>query len=63
MPIPKSHYQISARRSDAAVELHIELLNLKGEWVEVFKSPDPEEVRRYLRTRTDPGAEIIWNTP
>jgi hypothetical protein len=42
------------------IELHVDLMNLKGEWVEVFHSTDAEDVRRYLRTRTDPEAEISW---
>jgi hypothetical protein len=53
-------YRVCARRQDGAVELHVDLLNVKGEWIEMFQSTDPEDVRRYLRTRTDPEAEIIW---
>ena len=55
-----SRYRVCARSLEGVVELHIDLRNLKGEWVEVFQSDDPNEVQRYLATRTDPGAEISW---
>jgi hypothetical protein len=55
-----NQYRVCARRQDGVVELHVDLLNVKGEWIEMFQSTDPEDVRRYLRTRTDPEAEIIW---
>jgi hypothetical protein len=55
-----SQYRVSARRYECMIELHVDLMNLKGEWVEVFHSTDAEDVRRYLRTRTDPEAEISW---
>ena len=58
-----ARYQVCARQRDGTTELHIDLWNLKGEWIEVFQSSDPEEIQRYLRTRTDPGVEITWNTP
>jgi hypothetical protein len=55
-----SHYRVCARYDEGTIELHVDLMNLKGEWVEVFHSTDAEDVKRYLRTRTDPEAEIIW---
>ena len=58
--IMSDQYRVCARRQDGVVELHVDLLNVKGEWIEMFQSTDPEDVRRYLRTRTDPEAEIIW---
>ena len=42
-------------------ELHVDLMNFKGHWIEVFHSSDAEDVERYLRTRTAPDAEIIWD--
>ena len=56
----KSQYRVCSRNHEGALELHVELMNLRGEWVEVFRSSDPEDVRRYLVTRTDPEAEIAW---
>lgn len=56
-----SHYRVCARSHEGRIELHVDLMNLKGEWVEVFQSSDAEDVKRYLRTRTDPEAEIIWD--
>jgi hypothetical protein len=56
-----SHYRVCARSHEGTIELHVDLMNLKGEWVEVFQSSDAEDVKRYLRTRTDPEAEIIWD--
>ena len=53
-------YRVCARRNQSVMELHVDLMNLRGEWIEVFHSIDAEEVRRYLRTRTDPEAEITW---
>jgi hypothetical protein len=53
-------YRVCARRNQSVMELYVDLMNLKGEWIEVFHSIDAEEVRRYLRTRTDPEAEITW---
>jgi hypothetical protein len=55
-----SQYRVSARRHEGMIELHVDLKNLKGQWIEVFHSTDAEDVRRYLRTRTDPEAEISW---
>jgi hypothetical protein len=55
-----SRYRVYARPNNGFIELHIDLMNLRGEWVEVFQSDEPEEVQRYLSTRTDPGAEISW---
>ena len=56
----RSQYRICARNHKGTIELHVELMNLKGEWVEVFHSTDTEDVRRYLKTRTDPEAEVTW---
>ena len=56
-----SQYRVGVRRRQGMIELHIDLMNLKGQWIEVFHSSDSEEVKRYLRTRTDPEAEIIWD--
>jgi hypothetical protein len=53
-------YRVCARRNQSVMELYVDLMNLKGEWIEVFHSIDAEDVRRYLRTRTDPEAEITW---
>ena len=55
-----TQYRVCARSNEGTVELHVDLMNLKGQWVEVFQSTDAEDVRRYLRTRTDPAAEISW---
>jgi hypothetical protein len=55
-----NRYRVCARNQHGMLELHVDLMNLKGEWVEVFQSTDAEDVRRYLRTRTDPEAEISW---
>ena len=55
-----TQYRVCARSNEGTVELHVDLMNLKGQWVEVFQSTDAEDVRRYLRTRTDPTAEISW---
>jgi hypothetical protein len=56
----KASYRVYARKREGVIELHVDLMNLRGEWVEVFHAIDPKEVKRYLRTRTDPGAEIKW---
>jgi hypothetical protein len=55
-----SQYRVCARNCDGTIELHVDLMNLRGEWVEVFQSTDADDIKRYLRTRTDPGADIIW---
>jgi hypothetical protein len=56
----QASYRVYAVKRESVIEFHVDLMNLRGEWVEVFHAIDPAEVKRYLRTRTDPGADIKW---
>jgi hypothetical protein len=56
----KASYRVYALKREDVIEFHVDLMNLKSEWVEVFHTVDLQEVKRYLNTRTDPGAEIKW---